>query len=255
MVKNIIFEDRNNDWEIWEKNSSIERSIKRLKNQLPEMEASKQLSKIIKKFYKKGNTILDFGCAAGHFYNSLKKVDKDINYFGFDATKNYIVFAKKFFKKNKNTSFDRQSLFNMSKKYYNKFDIVFCSNVLHHLPSIDIPLKNLIKASKKYCIIRTLVSDNTHLARFYYDDSTNKKGELNNFQLQNTYSYNLIRKKIKKFGNFKISFLDDVFDGKKINKEYTKKEKKKYPGLTRYVDGIQIAGSKVFEFKWIIIKK
>ena len=31
MVKNIIFEDRNNDWEIWEKNSSIERSIKRLK--------------------------------------------------------------------------------------------------------------------------------------------------------------------------------------------------------------------------------
>ena len=143
----------------------------------------------------------------------------------------------------------------MSKKYYNKFDIVFCSNVLHHLPSIDIPLKNLIKASKKYCIIRTLVSDNTHLARFYYDDSTNKKGELNNFQLQNTYSYDLIRKKIKKFGNFKISFLDDVFDGKKINKEYTKKEKKKYPGLTRYVDGIQIAGSKVFEFKWIIIKK
>ena len=78
MVKNIIFEDRNNDWEIWEKNSSIERSIKRLKNQLPEMEASKQLSKIIKKFYKKGNTILDFGCAAGHFYNSLKKLIKTL---------------------------------------------------------------------------------------------------------------------------------------------------------------------------------
>ena len=87
----------------------------------------------------------------------------------------------------------------MSKKYYKKFDIVFCSNVLHHLPSIDIPLKNLIKRlQKKYCIIRTLISDNTHLARFYYDDTTNKKGELNNFQLQNTYSYNLIRKKIKK---------------------------------------------------------
>ena len=47
---------------------------------------------------------------------------------------------------------------------------------------------------------------------------------------------------------------DDVFDGKKINKEDTKKEIKKYPGLTRFVDGVQIAGSKVFEFKWIIIK-
>ena len=135
-----------------------------------------------------------------------------------------------------------------------KFDIVFCSNVLHHLPSIDIPLKNLISASKKYCIIRTLVSSNTHLARFYYDDTTNKKGELNNFQLQNTYSYSLIKKKIKKIGNFKVSFKDDKYDGNKINKEFTSKEKKKYPGLTRSVNGIQIAGSKVFEFKWIVVK-
>lgn len=254
MAKKIIFEDRNNDWEIWEKNSSIERSIKRLKNLIPEMEASKQLSKIIKKIYKKEDTILDFGCAAGHFYNSLIKVDKNINYTGFDATKNYITFAKKFFKKSKNVNFEQQSLFTMSKKYYNKFDIVFCSNVLHHLPSIDIPLRNLIRASKKYCIIRTLVSSNTHLARFYYDDTTNKKGELNNFQLQNTYSYSLIKKKIKKIGNFKVSFKEDKYDGNKINKEFTSKEKKKYPGLTRSVNGIQIAGSKVFEFKWIIVK-
>ena len=50
MGKTILFEDRNNDWEIWEKNNSIERSIKRIQNKLPEMEASKQLSKIVKKF-------------------------------------------------------------------------------------------------------------------------------------------------------------------------------------------------------------
>ena len=255
MVKKILFEDRNNDWEIWRKNSSIERSVKRVKKILPEMEASKQVSSIIKKRYKKGYKILDFGCAAGHFYQSLKRIDKNINYCGFDATKDYIHFAKKYFKNNKNVKFDVQSLFSMSKMYKEKFEIVFCSNVLHHLPSIDIPLKNLLKATKKYCIIRTLVSDNTHLARFYYDDTTNKKNELNNFQLQNTYSYNLIRKKIKKIGNFKVTFEDDIFDGKKINSEYTKKEKKKYPGLTRFVDGIQIAGSKVFEFKWIVIKK
>tara|TARA_B100001093_G_scaffold512017_1_gene581087 strand:+ start:435 stop:1202 length:768 start_codon:yes stop_codon:yes gene_type:complete len=255
MNDKIKFEDRNNDWEIWKKNSSIERSIKRIKKELPEMEASKQLTNIVRKFYKKDTKILDFGCAAGHFYLSLKKLNSKIDYFGFDATKNYISFAKKYFKNEKNAKFDVQSLFSMSKKYNNQFDIVFCSNVLHHLPSIDIPLKNIILASKKYCIIRTLVSNNTHLARFYYDDSTNKKGELNHFQLQNTYSYNLIRKKIRKFGNYKVQFKDDLFDGKKINQEYTNKERKKYPGLTRFVDGIQIAGSKVFEFKWIIITK
>jgi ubiquinone/menaquinone biosynthesis C-methylase UbiE len=255
MKTKIKFEDRNDDWEIWNKNSSIERSAKRVKKELPEMEASKQLVNILKKKYKKGNKVLDFGCAAGHFYQSLQKIDKNMRYFGFDATKDYIKFAKNYFKEDKNVKFDVQNLYTMSKKYKNKFDIVFCSNVLHHIPSIDLPLKNLLLATKKYCIIRTLVSDNTHLSRFYYDDKTNKKGELNHFQLQNTYSYNLIRKKIKKIGKYKINFVNDVFDGKKINKEYTKKEKKKYPGLTRFVDGIQIAGSKVFEFKWIIIKK
>jgi hypothetical protein len=106
------------------------------------------------------------------------------------------------------------------------------------------PLKNLINASKKYCIIRTLVSDNTHLARFYYDDSTNRKGELNNFQLQNTYSYGLIRKKIKKLGSYKVKFEDDIFDGKKINKEYTKKEKKKYSGLTKFVNAYKLQAAK-----------
>ena len=147
MIKKILFEDRNDNWEIWQKNSSIERSIKRIKKQLPEMEASKQLVKIVKKKYKKGDKVLDFGCAAGHFYLSLKRIDNKINYYGFDSTKDYINYAKRYFKKEKNTKFEVQSLFSMSKKYYNKFDIVFCSNVLHHIPSIDLPLKNLIKAT------------------------------------------------------------------------------------------------------------
>ena len=81
------------------------------------MEASKQVSAIIKKFYKKGDKILDFGCAAGHFYNSLKRIDKDINYTGFDVTKDYITYARKHFKKNDNLNFHVQSLFKMSSKF------------------------------------------------------------------------------------------------------------------------------------------
>ena len=49
--------------------------------------------------------ILDVGCAAGHYYNSLKKIDKNINYTGIDATKKYISFAKKFFIKIKTLNF------------------------------------------------------------------------------------------------------------------------------------------------------
>ena len=248
------FEDQSHNWNIWEKRSEIERSIQRVKKILPEMECAKQLSKIVKKYYNKGDKVLDFGCASGHFYLSLKKIDKDISYFGFDATKPYVRFAKKFFKNNPNTHFENQNIFSLPKKYFNKFDIVFCSNVLLHLPSIDLALKSLLSATKKYCFIRTLVSENTHLSKFYHSDKVNKKGILDSFQYQNTYSYNLIRKKINKYGNFKITFIDDKYNGSKINKEYSK-YKKKYPGLTKFVDSIQISGSKVFEWKWIIIKK
>ena len=52
----------------------------------------------------------------------------------------------------------------------------------------------------------------------------------------------------------KYASIDDKFDGDKINKEFTSRERKKYPGLTKYVQGLQIAGSKVFEFKWVIIE-
>ena len=248
------FEDQSKNWNIWENKSEIERSIQRVKGTLPEMECAKQLISIVKKIYKKGDKVLDFGCAAGHFYFSLKKIDKYLDYCGFDATKPYIDFAKKYFKNYSKVKFDKQNIFFPAKKYEKKFDIVFCSNVLLHLPSIDLPLKNLLFCTKKICIIRTLVSDNTHLSKFYHTDKTNKSNILDSFQFQNTYSYNLIRKKIRKIGKYKVRFLDDKFNGKKINSEY-KKYNKKYPGLTKFVQNIQISGSKVFEWKWIIIEK
>ena len=50
------------------------------------------------------------------------------------------------------------------------------------------------------------------------------KGILKSFQFQNTYSYNLTKKN-KKFGNYQISFVDDKYNGKKINNEYLKYKK------------------------------
>ena len=250
----IKFEDRSQNWKIWENNSGIERSTQRVKGTLPEMECAKQLTSLVRKIYKKGNKILDFGCASGHFYYSLKKIDKNIQYTGFDATKPYIQFAKKHFQNFHNVNFENQNIFFLPKKYNKKFDIVFCSNVLHHLPSIDLPLKNLLSATKKYCLIRTLVSNNTHLSKFYPNDKM-KKNILDSFQFQNTYSYNLIRKKILKIGKYNIKFIDDKFSGKAINKEYKKYKSKRYPGLTKYLDKVQISGSKVFQWKWIFIKK
>ena len=43
------------------------------------MESAKQLRKIIFKIYKPNMKILDVGCASGHYYNSLKKIDNKLS--------------------------------------------------------------------------------------------------------------------------------------------------------------------------------
>ena len=91
------------------------------------------------------------------------------------------------------------------------------------------PLQNLLNSARKHVVIRPLVSEFTHLSKFYYNDKKDKKGILNNYVFQNTYSYNLLREKIRKIGKYKVKFIDDKFDGNKLNKEF-KKDKKGYPG-------------------------
>ena len=242
-------------WKVWKKNKNVEsRTFQRVKNKLSEMESAKQLKKIILNLYKPGMKILDVGCASGHYYNSVKKIDKDILYFGLDPTKAYIDFAKKHFKKNNNVKFILADIYKPPKNTKNKFDISFCCNVLLHLPTLDIPLKNLINTSKKYCVVRTLISDKTHISKYLYSDKYDKKGNPKDFVYQNTYSYDYFKKIVKSVGNCSIKFLSDEFNAQNINSEFKKFEKKQ-SAVTKVMDKVQLAGSKVFQWKWAIIKK
>ena len=55
------------DWRIWNKNDSVEeRTYCRAAGELPEMESAKQLRKILGNI-NKNESVLDVGCAAGHF--------------------------------------------------------------------------------------------------------------------------------------------------------------------------------------------
>tara|TARA_Y100000741_G_C18257691_1_gene559581 strand:+ start:2796 stop:3545 length:750 start_codon:yes stop_codon:yes gene_type:complete len=247
--------ENKNDWKIWDRDDSVEqRTYKRVKNELPEMECAKQLAKIMSKIYAPEMKVLDMGCAAGHYYNTLNKIDSKIKYCGIDSTKKYIDFAKSHFKNNKNVNFILGDIFNLPESMINQFDITFCCNVLLHLPSLEVPLKNLVKSSKKYCIIRTLASDKTHLSKFLYNDELDKKGHPINFVHQNTYSFELIKKIILSLGKFKIEFIEDEFNETQINKEFNKFDKVQ-SAVTQVVNDIQIAGSKVFQWKWVIVTK
>ena len=198
--------------------------------------------------------VLDMGCAAGHYYNTLNKIDSKIKYCGIDSTKKYIDFAKSHFKNNKNINFLLGDIYNLPKNLVDQFDITFCCNVLLHLPTLSEPLKNLIYSTKKYCIIRTLISDKTHLSKYLYTDELDKDGNPINFVHQNTYSFELIQKTVSSVGNYKIEFIEDKFDQDQINSEFNNFNKAQ-SAVTKVINDIQIAGSKVFQWKWIVITK
>jgi len=242
-------------WRVWDKDSSVEqRTYKRLTGELPEMECTKQLVELVSNVYKPGMKILDVGCAAGHYYRGLQRIDDRLEYWGVDATVPYIEYAEEFFKGNQNTKFLVGDIYALPENFLNTFDIVYCCNVILHLPTFQIPLASLLRATKKYCIIRTLVSENTHLSKFLYDDTYDEDGNPENFVHQNTYSKKIIQSFINSQGNYRIQFIDDKFDSEQIKNEY-----KNFNGLQHAVtdvkNNIQIAGSKVFEWKWIVIEK
>ena len=240
-------------WKIWDKDDSVEqRTYKRVTGELPEMECTKQLVDLVKEVYKPEMTVLDVGCAAGHYYNGIKRIDEAIKYRGVDATTAYIQFAQKHFKNNPNTKFEVADIFNLPKSYARQFDIVFCCNVILHLPSMQIPLKNLLTATRRYCFIRMLIGTKTHLSRLLYSDSFDEYGEPTDFVYQNTYSYDYVKKIVDEYGNYKIEFIEDRFDEAKINEEH-KSYNNVQSAVTHVENGVQIAGSKVFEWQWIKI--
>ena len=240
------------NWKIWDVDESVElRTYKRVTGELPEMESTKQLVELVREIYQPGMKILDVGCAAGHYYKGLQRIDPAINYTGVDATVPYIKYAKEHFK-DKNVQFFVEDIFNLPDSL-GTFDIVYCCNVILHLPDFRVPVKNLLKATKKYCFIRTLISDKTLLSKMLYKDEFDADNNPTNFVFQNTYSAGLLTDYIKSLGNYKVELIEDSFDENNINKEY-KDYSDQQSAVTRVVGNKQIAGNMVFEWKWLKIE-
>ena len=243
----------NNKWRIWEKNDKVEsRTYQRVTGELPEMESTKQLVKLVSQVYEPGMKILDVGCAAGHYFKGLVRINREIEYMGIDSTVPYIEFAKNYFKDNPKAIFRVADIFDLPDEI-GVFDIVFCCNVILHLPDFRVPIKNLLKVTKEYCFIRTLVSDRTYLNKFLYTDEFDENYNPTNFVYQNTYSFSLLKNYINSLSNYNIELIKDIFNEDSINKEFEDFKDKQF-GVTRVVDNKQIVGNMIFEWAWLKIK-
>ena len=265
MSKNITKSKTDNSWKVWPKSDYYgDVYFKRAIGELPEMESSKSLVKIMENVFEPGMSILDVGCGAGHYYRTfLKTWGESVKYYGLDATEHYIKLAKRAFKDKKDRFFVGDA-YNL-RFVDSSFDIVISCNLLLHLPSIFKPIKECMRVAKKCVIFRMLVGNSTYIIKqvrnrndgewFDVDpaDELDDDGNPRIYNFFNIYSREYILGCIKRVkNNCKVEFIEDLnFNKEAIMKSHTSEFKGKFR-TTKIVDGRQVVDNIICD--WYFIK-
>ena len=255
-------------WRIWNEEKNYgDTFFDRAKGNLPEMESSKAVAKKITKLILSGEQILDIGCGGGHYLVSLdKELDIEFKYTGVDSTEYYIQRATEAFLSSESivnpnrisTNFLVGDIFNLPIQD-NFAEVVMCNNVLLHLPSIEKPIKELIRVSKKYVIIRMLIGNTAFRIKHVKDPEIyNEDGDPENFYFYNIYSENYIQGLIKNINSVKVFTLESDTDFNPDNigvKEYRDNQKEVPFNVTKVFNGMQVNNYIIQPWKFLIIEK
>ena len=254
----------NQCYDISERNKDyLNISINRSKGKLPDMEVAKAFSKMLKKMKSKNLSILDVGCLTGHFNRTFEKyLNRKFTYTGIDPWKIHIDAANKVWKNSDNTKFKigwAQKI-PFSKKL---FDVVICSNVLTHIPEIKKPLKEMLRSTKKFLILRTPVHDKSYRIQmvlnskwFKYTkvkpkDEFDDRGEPRVYEYYDVHSRDYLESVIKKIHpKAKITFLKDTFF---LKRNIQNKNEKKL-NKTMIINGQQVSDLLILPHYFVIIK-
>lgn len=246
---------------VWDKDKKYgEYFYKMATGKLPNMFCADAIADLVKKIYKKEMAVLDVGCGAGHYLRSLReKVDKNINYTGVDFSPNYIKLAQKAFK---NTAkFKVGAIQNLPFKN-NQFDIVTANNIVLHLPPPPLKaFKELLRVSKKHVIIRTVFGERNYIMKEVLSNSDfginkpdaalfKQDGIPMSFNYFNLYTENYFKSLINKIApKAKVNIIKDL-----SYKQFDNRKSTRATG-TRVINGLQISGNLLLDWRFIIIEK
>lgn len=248
---------KNNKWKVWDVNDKYGETLyKRATGELPEMESSKALAKIIKQKLGTPKEIVDVGCGAGHYLKSLRnQLEQEFIYTGVDATAHYIELAKKAFKHDSKASFKVSDIYDLDGDDKSS-DLVISCNLLLHLPSIVKPIEELVRVAKNAVIIRLLCGERSFRIKDVYPQEDGSEfsedGEPKDFYYYNIYSKDYLKSvfnKIDRVENYEI--IDDFdYDGDNIISSI--EEHKNY-NATRLISGYQVNGYILQPWAFVIL--
>lgn len=252
-------------WRVWDEDKQYgELFYRRAAGKMPEMESSRAAAKHVAKLAKDNYMILDVGCGASHYLVSLDNILRvPFSYHGIDATSYYIQLAQKAFMQDVNKNPLRKSckfavgdIFNLSLAD-DYADVVMCNNVLLHLPSIEKPIRELWRVTRKFLVVRTLIGKTSfRIKQIIPPEAYGRDGEPRNFHYFNIYSQEYILKLIDNLeGVKKYRLIDDKnYNAKNIgNSNY--KGKQKPHNMTVIVNGMQVNNYIIQPWKFLIIEK
>ena len=98
------------------------------------------------KYVKRGNKVLDVGCGNGRLYPELK--DKKVSYLGIDFSQELLKIAGKNHPQAEFLKVDISQVKDWQ-KVKGLYDVVFCTAVLHHFPTLKLQLFVLKQINKR----------------------------------------------------------------------------------------------------------
>lgn len=238
-------------WQEWGENPEAEATLEGwARGDLPEMECTKQLVRLISPVYQPGMRILDVGCNVGHYLRALRSLDPNINYVGVDAYPIYIEKAKAIFGENERTAFLVKDV--MEPLFPDcPFDIVFCCNLILHLPDFKLPVRNLLKSTRRVCFIRTLLGEQTTIVKLVKKHVFDAEGNPLAFRYLNTYKVDYFVNYIKDLG-WNVTVIEDEFTPEVLADEFISVKR----GVgTRIVGGKQVESNIIYEWKFLEITR